>query len=101
MILKEKKLDTTIDLLKGEAIAMLREELPILRAKAKISQEELAQKIGVSRQTYSSIETGKRDMTWTTFMALIAFFQNCDSTKDMYKYIDGIEEKMNVILEKA
>lgn len=88
-------------LLKGEAIEILREELPILRAKAKISQEELAQKIGVSRQTYSSIETGKRDMTWTTFMALIAFFQNYDSTKDMYKYIDGIEEKMNVILEKA
>lgn len=46
-------------LLKGEAIEILREELPILRAKAKISQEELAQKIGVSRQTYSSIETGK------------------------------------------
>lgn len=40
-------------------------------------------------------------MTWITFMALIAFFQNCGSTKDMYKYIDGIEEKMNVILEKA
>lgn len=94
-------MNTSIDLLKDEAIAMLREELPTLRAKAKISQEELAQKIGISRQTYNSIETGKRDMTWTTFMALIAFFQNCESTKNMYKYMDGIEEKMNIILEKA
>lgn len=94
-------MNASIDLLKDEAIATLRKELPILRVKAKISQEELARKIGVSRQTYSAIETGKQDMTWTTFMALIAFFQNCDSTKDMYKYIDGIEEKMNIILEKA
>lgn len=94
-------MNTPIDLLKDEAIATLREELPVLRAKVKISQEELAQKIGVSRQTYSSIETGKREMTWTTFMALIAFFQNCDSTKDMYKYMDGFEEKICIILEKA
>jgi DNA-binding XRE family transcriptional regulator len=80
---------------------MLREELPTLRAKAKISQEELAQKIGVSRQTYSSIETGKRDKTWTTFMTLIVFFQNCELTENIYKYMDGIEGKMNIILEKA
>lgn len=94
-------MNTSVDQLKNEAIAILREELPVLRAKARISQEELAQKIGVSRQTYSSVETGKRDMTWTTFMALIAFFQNCEDTKDMYKYIDGIEDKINIILEKA
>ena len=49
-------------------------ELPVLRAKARISQEDIASKIGISRQTYSSIETGKREMSWTTFLALIAFF---------------------------
>lgn len=53
----------------------------MLRAKARVSQEEIAEKIGISRQTYSSIETGKRDMSWTTFLALMAFFQNNDSTK--------------------
>ncbi len=94
-------MNTSIDLLKAEVITRLREELPVLRAKAKLSQEEIARKIGVSRQTYSSIETGKREMTWTNFMALIAFFQNCESTKDMYKYMDEIEEKINIILEKA
>lgn len=50
---------------------LLREELPVLRAKAKVSQEYIAERIGISRQTYSSIETGKRAMTWTTFLALI------------------------------
>lgn len=29
--------------------------------------------ISVSRQTYSSIETGKRKMTWNTFLSLILF----------------------------
>lgn len=38
---------------------LLREELPVLRAKEKVSQEKLVEKIGVSRQTYSTIETGQ------------------------------------------
>ena len=54
MINTEKKL---------EIMELLREELPVLRAKAKVSQEDIAERIGISRQTYSSIETGKRTMT--------------------------------------
>ena len=53
---------------------ILRDELPVLRAKLGISQGTLADRIGISRQTYSSIETGKREMTWTTALALVAFF---------------------------
>ena len=36
----------------------LRDELPVLRARAKVTQETVADKIGISRQTYSMIETG-------------------------------------------
>lgn len=61
---------------KSRLIDALRNELPVLRARIGLSQETVADKIGISRQTYSSIETGKREMTWTTFMALVAFFQN-------------------------
>ena len=60
--------------IRSKLIELLRMELPVLRAKARISQEDIASKIGISRQTYSSIETGKREMSWTTFLALIAFF---------------------------
>ena len=59
---------------------VLKEELPVLRAKARMSQEEVAEKVGISRQTLNAIETGKREMSWTTFLALIALFQNNDST---------------------
>lgn len=61
----------------------LREELPVLRAKARITQDELSCAIGISRQTYCAIENGKRKMSWTVFLALLAYFQNDISTKLM------------------
>ena len=65
-------------------------ELYVLRAKARVSQEEIADRIGVSRQTYSAIETGRRTMSWTTFLALIAYFQKNENTKDMLNNLDGL-----------
>jgi len=58
----------------------------MLRARIRISQEELSRGVGVSRQTYSLIETGKQTMTWVTFMALIAFFSGNEKTrKELYR----------------
>lgn len=42
----------------GEEL-ILKNKLRIARAEKKISQEELAKMVGVSRQTISSIETGQ------------------------------------------
>lgn len=77
---------------------ILRDELPVLRAKLGISQGTLADRIGISRQTYSSIETGKREMTWTTALALVAFFQHQDKTAPMIKRIDGLSEGLTNIM---
>lgn len=78
---------------------LFRNELPVLRAKAQVSQEELAKKIGISRQTYSSLETGKREMSWTTFLALIAYFQNNENTNKMISEIDGLSEGIEMLME--
>lgn len=78
---------------------ILREELPVLRAKLGISQGTLADRIGISRQTYSSIETGKREMTWTTALALVAFFHHHDKTAPMLKRIDGLIESLTNIMD--
>lgn len=43
----------------NEKGAVLRTRLPELRKKNKLSQAELADKVGVTRQTITSIETGK------------------------------------------
>lgn len=68
---------------KETSIAILQENLVALRAKAAISQEELANLIGMSRQTYYGIETGKRKMSWATYIALIFFFHNVKATSEM------------------
>ena len=88
------------DEIKKQLMELLKNELPVLRAKGRLSQADTAEAIGVSRQTYSSIETGKRDMPWTTFLALIAFFQNNENTKQMLNDIDGLSEGMEHIIRQ-
>ena len=59
---------------KDMLINILTDELPALRAKLGLSQDELSNIIGISRQTYSSIETKKRRMSWNTFLSLILVY---------------------------
>ena len=66
---------------KDDYITTLTNELPVLRARIRISQAELARGVGISRQTYSLIETQKQKMTWVTFMAIIAFFSGHEKTR--------------------
>lgn len=86
------------DEIKKQLMELLKDELPVLRAKGRLSQADTAEAIGVSRQTYSSIETGKREMSWTTFLALIAFFQNNENTKQMLNDISGLSKGMEQII---
>lgn len=67
-------------------------ELPVLRARLGASQAELAEMIGISRQSYNSYENGKKEMPWTTFMALLAVFQNNPETNRMLESINGIQD---------
>lgn len=62
-------------------IELLTEELPIFRARLRVSQADIARGIGISRQTYSLIETRKQKMTWVTFMAFIAYFSSDPRTR--------------------
>ena len=48
--------------------------LATLRTKANLKQEELAERLGLSRQTISAIENERRVMEWTTFSVLVLFF---------------------------
>lgn len=59
---------------KQELIEKLTLELPALRGAVNASQSDIANVIGVSRQTYSAIESHKRFMSWNTYMSLILFF---------------------------
>lgn len=56
------------------------ENLPVLRVKLGLNQEDLAGMIGVTRQTISAIENKSREMTWPTFLSLLFLFsKNADT----------------------
>ena len=59
---------------KQELCKKMASNLAVLRTKANMKQEELAERLGLSRQTISAIENEKRIMEWTTFSVLVMFF---------------------------
>ncbi len=86
-----KKLLTTAE--RKTYIAELKKELPFLRLKAGISQDDVANVIGVSRQTYGAIERGDRPMGWSTYLSLIFFFDNKEETHDLVRGTDAFPHK--------
>ena len=72
---------------KDKFIATLTPNLPALRTQAEISQEELANLIGISRQTYSAIERKVRRMAWSTYLSLVLFFDHNQKTHKMLRML--------------
>ena len=74
-------------------IDKLAENFSMLRAKAGVTQGDVADRIGIARQTYSAIECGRSRMSWNTFMSLIFFFKENKKTKDVIELL-GIYDNM-------
>ena len=70
---------------KKKYIKALAEELPSLRAKVGVPQDELARIIGVSRQTYGAIERRVREMSWSSYLSLILFFDSHNATHKLIR----------------
>ena len=85
---------------KDELIMTLSTELPVLRVRLGISQETMAESIGVSRQTYSGIETGARKMSWTVFMALLAVLDMNEATSVMLDQIPDFIQSVRNLTQK-
>lgn len=95
------KNESNVELLESERerlIDVLTEELPVLRAKIGISQEDLSDMIGISRQTYSAIETKKRRMTWNTFLSMLLIFENNEKTKNLLEALGAFPESLRDFL---
>ena len=81
---------------KQKFIEALTNELPALRAKVGISQDDLSRLIGVSRQTFGSVERGERQMSWNTYLSLIMFFDYNQATHQMIRDISAFPEELIV-----
>ena len=85
MIVRNKKYWELPQAQKDEYVQNLTSKLAALRAHADISQEDLANIIGTSRQTYHAIETSKRTMSWSTYLSLIFFYDAVEDTSQMIR----------------
>lgn len=84
---------------KEELIQTLTGALPVLRAAIGISQGEIAEYIGVSRQTYCAFEIGKRQMSWNTFPSLFLFFISNAETNNLLKTKKGFITQVYKVLQ--
>lgn len=79
---------------KDNFIATLTPNLTVLRTKAEISQEELSNLIGVSRQTYNAIERKVRRMAWSTYLSLVLFYDHNQKTHKMIRQLSIFPQEL-------
>ena len=60
--------------------------LPTLRSAAKITQNQLAKKLGIARSTMVVIESRGRPLQWYMYLAMVLVFMQSEDTK---KIIDS------------
>lgn len=92
--LSEISVSVTSDEEKKRYISLLSDNLLVLRAKAGLTQSQLANYIGVSRQTYSSIECKQKSMSWSVYMSLIFVFDSITKTHDFLRMIKVFPETL-------
>ena len=86
---------------RNEAIDKMTDNLKVLRNKLDLTQDELAGKIGISRQTLVNIENRNRVMSWNTFVALITVFRAERRTSDLLDHFGIYTSKLEDYLTSS
>lgn len=74
--------------------------LKILRLKLGVSQEELGEKVGVSRFTIAALENQRREMTWNNFLALLMVFTKNKNTDELLSVFQIYTDELNEMLKR-
>ena len=85
--------------MKNNLCTNLGENLSTIRAKTNISQNELASKLGITRQTITAIETKKRVMQWNTFISLVLLFSRNDEARAIMEFMGIYTSEVQKALE--
>lgn len=81
-------------------IKNMTENLPTLRKRLSISQEELSEKVGVSRSTIAGIENKKRSMSWNMFLSLLLIFIKNEDTDRLLNVMGIYTDELNAFIKK-
>lgn len=84
---------------KNALIALMTDNVVMLRVRLNLTQVQLADLIGVSRYTLMAIEKKQRKMTWSTFLALFLVFSKNKDTAKLLEAIGIYTEQLNDYLE--
>ena len=79
---------------KEEYIDRMVKNLPVLRASIRITQKELAQKIGITRQSMMNIENRRRPLQWSTYLALVLVFQQAEESRKLLESLRLFDGKI-------
>ena len=82
-----------------ELVERMVENLPVLRKKLELSQEELAKIIGSSRYTVMLYETKKRKMPWNVFLSLVFLFDKNDESAPLLKALEIYTEELDSFIK--
>lgn len=74
-------------------------ELSSLRARIGMTQDEVGDIIGVSRQTYSAIETKKQNISWAVHMALLLVFYENPTTRRASERAELFPDELKTVLK--
>lgn len=78
-----------------EMLETLVNNIPVLRSKMGITQQELADRIGITRNTLNAIENKKTPLTWVNFIAITLLFYVNDDTKPLLDALNGYSKKLD------
>lgn len=79
---------------KEEIINILSDNLSTLRKQLNLSQQDLADKLSISRQTVTNIENHRSKMNWITAFSLLMFFLLNPLTMRLLKPLGLISESV-------
>ena len=79
---------------KSNAVKNMSDNLVALRTMLHLTQAQLAEIMGVTRQTLVLYETGKRVMTWNTFLSLMFIFTQKRETRELLNILNIYTDEM-------
>ena len=88
----------TNEINRKELAVKMADNMPMLRMKLGITQEEIAEIIGVSRHTIISIENKKRPMTWNTYLSLVLVFSGNPDTMLLMKVMGVVTDDLESLI---
>lgn len=81
-----------------EYIEAMIKYLPVLRKSVNFTQDQLAVKLDISRQTLAAIENRKRALSWAMYLAAISVFNKYENSKELIYKLNLFEPEFIVDL---